>query len=275
MFGFKAVNDYNQILFSDSSYVLEFVAKATWVRRYDIQAVGGTNTRFLNIFSEVKSHPFYVINEYNVNIPNTELLAFSHVTFPSYTAILYQTAINSTTTRLLVVGQLYEQPQVYCFRKIVGSSGGYGIRVFDAAGAETFSTNTRTLIPRAASDIPVTASPWFVQTYSVNNSYSFAVNGGNQNTEYYYDIGLINATTTIAKPAINFHSQMSSVVYDGGGSNSFKVYAEPGVRYNPSTQTMQLQHGVTSSTVVLTNAPEVRVPAHNVFTMVIDGAYYD
>jgi hypothetical protein len=275
MFGFKAVNDYNQILFSDSSYVLEFVAKATWVRRYDIQTAGGTNTRFLNIFSEIKCHPLYIINEYTINIPNTDLLAFSHVTFPSYTAILYQTAINSTTTRLLVVGQLYEQPQVYCFRKIVGSSGGYGIKVFDAAGAETFSTNTRTLIPRAASNISVTASPWFVKRYSVNNSYYFAANNGNENLEAYYDNALIGPATAIAKPAINFHSQMSAVVFGGGGTNSIKVFCEPGVRYNSSSQTLQLQHGVGSGQTSIPNAPEVRVPAHNVFTMVIDGAYYD
>lgn len=274
MFGLNAVNNNNQLLFSDRSYVLEFVAKATWVRRYDVQTVGGYNPRWMTIFSEVKSCPIYVINEFTVSVPYDQLLAFSYVTFPSYTAILYQTQIDANTTKLLVVSQLYEQPQVYCFKKMTPSGGGYGLKLFDAAGNETFSTNKRVLIPQAASVVSVSTTPWSVQQYSVNTDYSFNVNGPSQTTEYYSDHALISAAPSLSKPAINFHSQMTCVTRSGvtGGLYAF---CEPAVRYNAGTSTIQMQHGSTAINTYIGGSPVMVIPAHSVFSMVIDGAYYD
>lgn len=274
MFGLNALNDNNQILFSDTSYVLQFVTKATWVTRYNVSVIGGTNPRWMTIFSEVKSCPIYVINEFTVNIPYDQLLAFSHVTFPSYTAILYQSQIDANNTRLLVISQMNEQPQVYCFRKMAPTGNGYGLKLFDSSGNETFSTNTRALIPRAAANVSVGITPWSVQRYTVNNSYSFNVNGPNQTTEYYSDIALINPTSAIAKPAINFHSQMTCVTRSSVSSSSY-AFCEPAVRYNASTSTIQLQHGSTALNVFVSGSPVIVVPAHSVFSMIIDGAYYD
>lgn len=276
MFGLSATNDYGELLFSDSSAVLEYLGKATWQKRYNNNSPGNVNPRYWQMegYAPVYSRPHYVVNEYLIAAPSSDLLCFVHVPWPSFTAIQYTTPVEQNLTRLNVIGQVFDVPEVYCFRKIAPKSGGYGMSLWDSAGNLTFTTNSRMLVPRAASVVAVPYTSQFTQAWSQNRSFSFAVNGSDQNTTYTQINGLIRPVGHVAKPAIAYYPAITGVV-QSGSSNSYYDFIESAVRYRADIGAIEHQWGSAANTYINSGAAEIRVPAHSQFCVVIDGTAYD
>lgn len=276
MFGLEVTNDFNEVLFTDSSYVLQYAGKAVWQQRYNLMHYGVTNSRYLTLVGyTIYSAPHFVINRMRVSVPSTELLAFSYVPSPSFTAILYTTAVDANTTDILVIAQEEEVPEVYCFRKIQPVAGGYGMQLRDAAGNITVTSNAQLLIPKAGAVIPVPYTNQYVKSWSRNSAYSFTTNGGDENNMYitsYAPIRSIPATVT--KPAICYYTQATAVIESSTSSGNYG-FIEHALRYNTTTKQFEGQHGLTALTYINSTSATIRVPAHSVFTMMIDGAFYD
>lgn len=285
-FGFYAKNNNGQLMFSDSSYTLEYIGKATL--RTDI----GYNGFSLYYAQNAKDWRYYIyggytiydlpmpysIGYYDVEATASELVAFSYVPVNDvFTAIIYQKQLNATTTRFYVLTQGNTNisndpfaPQVYCFKKITQKSDtGHGIKIYDANGNETFTTQANIAILKAGANMSVQASRMSAGKYS---NLVYASNNNNVHALNVQDHALVSSAQYMAKPAISYYSPSSGIGYIGsGGVNRF---FELGVRYNNISNVIQSQWAEVVSVYSGYNSTK-NIAAHTSFAMMIDGADYD
>lgn len=286
-FGFSATNNNNQILFSDSSYVLEFIGKATlrtdlgykgFSGYYDSSVPSSWRYYWIGSF-ELKDFPlWYHIGYYEIEANANDMIAFSYVPVNDvFTGILYQHQITPTVTRFYVLTQNTRNinndpfaPQVYCFKKITTKPDtGHGIKIYNSSGNETFTTQANVLIQKAGSQMNLSTSRLAPGKYS---NFIYVSNNNNSHTYYIENHALVNPSASITKPAICYYCPATGVGYRGsGGINAF---FELGIRFNNSLNVLQTQWGNVADLYSGYNSTK-NIPAHSSFAMVIDGADYD
>lgn len=279
-FGFYAKNNNGQILFSDTSYCLEYIGKATL--RTDI-AYKGFN-RHTDIPTYLYQYlygkyfydaPIYMLGYYDITAQASNMVAFSYVQNGHFTGIVYQHQIDANTTRLYVLAQGVTNidndpcaPVVYCFRKISPTPNtGHGIKIFDASGNETLNTSSNIMMLKAGAqmDLPTTkmARSIYGSLYSPsNNNGTFELN--------ITDHACINTPLSMTKPAISFYSPATANAYT---VSSISWLHELGVRYNRTSNIIQSQWGSIAN--IYSGLATKQIPSHSNFAMVIDGADYD
>lgn len=286
-FGFYAKNNNSQILFSDSSYVLEFAGKATLRTDIGYKGFSGynypdvpTDWRYYYYYGWIYDKPiWYNLGYYDIAGDADDIVAFSYVPVNDiFTGIVYQYQLNETTTRLHVITQcntnIYNDPfapQVYCFRKITPKAdSGHGLKIYNAAGAETFTTQANVLIQKGGANLSVNASRLGPGTFY---NLVYASNNFNVHEKNIQNHALINTPLSMSKPAISYYPPGTGLGYRGG----YGIYElfELGMRYNNVDNILQSQWG-SIGTVYLNNANQQKnIPAHQSFAMMIDGSDYD
>ena len=278
-FGFYAKNNNSQILFSDTSYCLEFIGKATL--RTDIGYKGFNHViQYADLlysrYNDVIFYdlPYYSIGYYDINAQASDMIAFSYVPNGHFTGIVYQHQIDANTTRFYVIAQgntnIYNDPNapiVYCFRKITPTTNsGHGIKIYDASGNETLSTRSNLMMLKAGAQMSLPATKLARGTYFalVRRSNNNGVNALNIT-----DHACVNTPLSMTKPAISFYSPATGLA---PGASSIYGLFELGARYNRTSNIIQSQWGEIQT---VTGASTKQIPAHSNFAMVIDGADYD
>jgi hypothetical protein len=171
------------------------------------------------------------------------------------------------------VSQVNQIPTVYCFRPYFTPVSGYGMAVYRGDNSLAFSTSGRALIPRGAFDTNVAYSNLAGRFWSLNGSRGYMSNGPSETVEYVTSTPSISTVGIIAKPAIGYYGQMTGLMNRKDMGTYY--FFESGARLNISSGQLETQWGQ-SGTVGLDRTYYGRqVPAHNTFTLVIDGAMYD
>lgn len=266
-YGFEAVNDNNDVLFSDTSYTLEYFGKATY-QGWAVQI--GSFYYYTRNGSTLYNLPGYGLADYYVNIPPADLLAFAYIPYPGFTSILFQRASGSGT-QLYAIAQNATPPTIYCFRKTQQQdfSGKWGINLYDSNGNVCFSSEANNLIPKAGANMYCPASN--LVAYQVDQSYR-AGNSGNEGATTISSTALLSSSKSgIVKPAISTFGTGTASIYD----NLYQTFIfELGFRYNSATSKIDAQWGQVGAGQFGTRITR-QIPSTTNFVTVIDGAMYD
>lgn len=280
-YGFEAKNDYSQVLFSDKSYTLEYIGKATL--RTDIGYKGWTGYtptsgyRYFDTYGTRYDFPWYLLGYYEIEAQSQDMVAFCQIA-PNdiFTGIVYQHQQTATTTRFYVISQGLTNinndpnaPTIYCFRKIQPkASDGYGMQIYDAYGNLTFSTKSNMMVEKAGAVVAVQYSNFAA---SSTGSLPYASNNGGTNALNIKNHSFINTPISMTKPALSFYPTATGVFTSG---TPFHLL-DCGARYNSSLNVIQTQYGRVGSVFPVYRPPNRQIPEHNTFVMMIDGADYD